>query len=357
MTGTYAYLVNRANDASLSRTVAGLNLDMVGEDQEQCGSVLLIDSPPEASASFVVSLLERIREELFDQGESFSQRGRFPLLRYATVPFSGGSDHFVFSDPTVGVPMPMLIQWPDRFYHTSADTLDKVSPEEMKRSCLLAGTYAYWLATAGARQVEWLAHEMMARFKHDIISHLQKATTDQMADPQPAAAPQPGPSWRQRLDYWVKRQETALDSLCRLQPDFDPKPWSRAASFFANSEWAVVGDILKGEADPENSRGAPWAFEDDDRAGSVPRRVLPGPISVQSLLRYHPPELAERLRELQQTHKDLPRVLPSLALFWADGQRTLVEIAQLVELEAGVRAPEYIADYFGILSDLGMMAW
>lgn len=355
MTGTFAYLASRANEASLSRMVAGLNLDMVGEDQEQCGSVQLIDSPPDASASFTVSLLERIREELFDQGKSFSQRGRFPLLRYATVPFSGGSDHFIFSDPTVGIPMPMLIQWPDRFYHTSADTLDKVSPEEMKRSCLLAGTYSYWLATAGSHQVEWLAHEMTARFKHEIINHLQNATTGQMAEPQSAATPQTGPSWHQRLDYWIERQETALGSLRRLQPDFDPKPWSRSASFFANSEWAAVGDILKGAADPENSGQAYRAFEDDDRANIVPKRVLPGPISVQSLLRYHPPELAERLRKLQQAHKDLPRVLPSLALFWADGQRTLVEIATQVELETGVRAPQYIADYFEILSDLGMI--
>ncbi len=32
--------------------VAGLNLDMVGQDQEQCGSSLLVESPPEARPGF-----------------------------------------------------------------------------------------------------------------------------------------------------------------------------------------------------------------------------------------------------------------------------------------------------------------
>jgi hypothetical protein len=53
---------------------------------------------------------------------------RYALFRYATTPFGDGSDHFIFSDSTVGVPMPMLIQWPDKFYHTSADTIEKVDP-------------------------------------------------------------------------------------------------------------------------------------------------------------------------------------------------------------------------------------
>jgi aminopeptidase YwaD len=352
MAGTYAFLAKRAEDGSQSNMIAGLNLDMVGEDQDQCGSVLLIDSPPESNPSFVVDLLERIRDELFNQGKSFSQRGGFPLFRYDTVPFSGGSDHYIFSDPTIGVPMPMLIQWPDRFYHTTADTLEKVSAEALKRSCVLAGTYAYWLATAGSREVDWLAHEMTACFKRRIISHLQNGIT--MKDD---GTSEHGLPWRQRLDYWIERQQSAFDSLSRLQTDFDPKPWTRAAEYFANSEWATVEPLLQPKDGVDNRVESTSPPQVDDRGQRVPQREFPGPVSVRSLLRFHPPELADRLRALQEAHEDLPRVLPTLALYWADGKRDINEIVRMVELESGIRAPDYILGYFDILAELDMIAW
>ncbi len=363
MTGSYAYLASDAGKASLPHTVAGLNLDMVGEDQEQCGSVMLIDSPPEASASFTVDLLECIRAELLDESQSFSRRGGFALFRYATVPFSGGSDHYIFSDPTIGIPMPMLIQWPDRFYHTTADTLDKVSPETLVRSCLLAGTYVYWLATAGPRQVAWLAHELTARFKRRIVADLQAALTVRMADNDQARSHAGGPPWRHRLNYRLDRQRAALASLCRLQPDLDPRPWSRAVTDFATNEWAAVEELLQSDSDSAQVKGvddpaAGWPPEDvGENAQRVPRRRLAGPIWERSLLRYHPPELAERLYELQKAHKENPRILPTIALYWADGQRTLAEIVNQVELETGVRAPAYIAGYFEMLAELDVLDW
>jgi hypothetical protein len=357
MTGTFAYLATGARDGSLPNMVAGLNLDMVGEDQEQCGSVMLIDSPPEASTSFAVDLLEHIREELSGQGESYAQRGQFPLFRYATVPFSGGSDHYIFSDPTIGVPMPMLNQWPDRFYHTTADTIDRVSADTLSRSCLLAGTYAYWLAAAGPRQVEWLAHEMMARFKRRVVARLQSAITSTMAETNNNRNQRRHQPWRTQLDYWIERQHAAFESLCRLQSDFNPKPWSRAASYFAASEWAALEDVLQERPKPTDESDATDLLRGDERAHRVPRRLFPGPVSERPLLRFHQPELAERLRELRKAHEGLPRTLFTLALFWADGQRTVAEIATLVELETGIQAAAPIADYFDILVQLEAVEW
>ena len=58
----------------------------------------------------------------------------------------------------------MIIHWPDKFYHTSEDTPDKVSPDSLARSGALAAIYAYWLAAAGPAEAEWLGHLMVARF-------------------------------------------------------------------------------------------------------------------------------------------------------------------------------------------------
>ena len=51
--------------------------------------------------------------------------------RLADVPASGGSDHALWLDPSVGVPCPMLIQWPDRYYHTDHDTPDRCDPDSL----------------------------------------------------------------------------------------------------------------------------------------------------------------------------------------------------------------------------------
>ncbi|HMY69156.1 MAG TPA: hypothetical protein PL163_21105, partial [Leptospiraceae bacterium] len=79
MTGTYAYLASHPQ--RLPRMVAGLNLDMVGADQDAVGSVSLIDAPPEALASFTPDLLERLRAEFTQETTSFGGHGGYALFR------------------------------------------------------------------------------------------------------------------------------------------------------------------------------------------------------------------------------------------------------------------------------------
>jgi hypothetical protein len=251
----------------------------------------------------------------------------------------------------------MLIQWPDRFYHTTADTLDKVSPETLARSCLLAATYTYWLGAAGPQEVEWLAREMSARFKCRTIALLQDAVTANTTQDAQAGSQGTGLSWQRRIEYLIERQQCAFDSLRRLDGDFDPLPWSRAAADFATGEWATIKDMLPTNVEPEHQTGANRGPAADERAQRVPRRLYPGPVWEQTLLRYHAPPLTEKLYELQKTHKELPRILPTLALYWANGRRTVAEIVDRVELETGVRAPDYIADYFDVLAELDAIAW
>jgi aminopeptidase YwaD len=152
MTGTFAYLAAHEAEMRGARWVAGLNLDMVGADQELTGSSWELVGLPQAAASFSDHLLSWLREPLLDG------------VRHRETDFSGGSDHYILSDPSVGIPTPMLIQWPDKFYHTSADTPDKVSPDSLARSGTLAAAYACWLANAGPAEVRWLAHLMVSRY-------------------------------------------------------------------------------------------------------------------------------------------------------------------------------------------------
>jgi hypothetical protein len=342
MTGTYAYLA--AHEAELPRIVAGLNLDMVGEDQEQTGSSWLLIRGSDALPSFVEPLLEALREGYFGQAHSFSGQGDFPLFRHAVVPFSNGSDHYILGDPSVGIPAPMLIQWPDRFYHTTADTLEKVSPASLARSAALAGTYAYFVATAGAREAAWLAREMTYRFEIRLARKLQSATTAALG----GAAPD-GPAWERRVAFRLDRQEAALESLTRLDPGFDAQPWRAQAAAIAAAAWARSRDVL----DDWRVEDAPGLGEEDARR--VPVRRYRGPVSLQPYLRRLPPDERDAARAMLRRHGAFTDLPADVALYWADGTRTLAEILDLTEQETQVRDAEGLAAYFKLLERLELV--
>ena len=367
MTGSLAYVAGRQDD--LDRMVAGVNLDMVGEDQEKTGSVWLIERPPDAAASFAPDLLARLRDEfpriegMTGVSPSHTGIGAYPLYRQAEVPFSGGSDHFVFSDPSVGVPMPMLIQWPDRFYHTSADTPDRTDPQSLARAATLAASYAYWLATAGSEEAKWLGYEMLARFKACVAETAQAAVTEAHNLSEGEDLAQTIADLDRRLAYLLDRQKAALGTLVRLAPagclvdDFQAEAEQGVQRELA---WARGGVDLRAASlgltqlpaipSPELSE------EEQQAADLVPVRQVRGPIPLQQHLRRLDEEDRQTWGQLLKERKGWGHhTLTSLALYWADGARSLLDIAGLVELETGSRDLELLLTYFQLLEKLGFV--
>ncbi len=108
MYGTIAYLTDHDHDFEFN-----INLDMVGEDQDITGSTLDISSTPWSLPSFINELIAVHLQN--------------PRFRMKEGSYSGGSDHYIFVDSSIGVQAVSLTQWPDRYYHTSEDTPDKAS--------------------------------------------------------------------------------------------------------------------------------------------------------------------------------------------------------------------------------------
>lgn len=339
MSGTYAYLATREQDIPLM--VAGLNLDMVGEDQDKCGSSLLVESPPASASSFAPVLARYVRDSLLGGAKSHAGQGEFPLYRYADVPFSGGSDHYILSDPTVGVPTPMIIQWPDRYYHTSEDTLDKVSPQMMGTVAVLAAAYGYWVAGAGHKEAEWLAHEMTTRFKADIMRRAQAAMAT--GDGEGGTA-----KLRREVAFATARQAEALATLRRLAP-LDVTPFQAECAAFADGEMRRATAFLGEEA---GETPAPPAGEWEEKAALlVPARRFRGPLSVGDLLTK--PTDREAFYRFQKEHPQFGRTMPVLALYWADGERSVSDIADLLEAETGQRPTQALVQYFELLARVG----
>lgn len=363
MTGTYAYLA--AHEDEIEHMVAGLNLDMVGQSQELCGSSFLIERPPQAMPSFAPGLLERLREEFLGETSAWGGTGGYALFRHAVTPFSGGSDHYILSDPSVGVPTPMLIQWPDRFYHTSQDTPDKVDPAMLSRVGSLAATYAYFLANAGQEEATWLGYEMVARFKRDIVrlvqekvteaAHLslEKEGTDKLGETTALL--------RKKVAYLIEREQQALGSLKRLSPGIAVAGWQEEVAEFAKRESAKGEEAIRVCARGRDSAELPEASKreqdqwEEKAATMVPRRLYRGPVSLRPYLNRLSEEERERWWRVRKERKKGFYTLPTLAEFWANGKLSLLEIADLVELETGQRDVELLVEYFQMLGKLNLV--
>jgi hypothetical protein len=122
-----------------------INLDMVGEDQELCRSPFVVERPPETTPSLLGPLAEHVVDEVFQA------TSRHPG-RWSPSPFLGFSDHALFADPSVARPAVQFCHPDDRFNHSAADSLDKVSPVEMLRATAAGAVLAQILADDGSQR-------------------------------------------------------------------------------------------------------------------------------------------------------------------------------------------------------------
>ena len=93
--------------------------------------------------------------------------------------------------------------------------------------------------------------------------------------------------------------------------------------------------------------------EEQQAAGLIPVRQVRGPIPLQQYLHRLDDEDRQAWRQLLKERKGWGHhTLTALALYWADGARSLSDIADLVELETGSRDVELLLVYFRLLGKL-----
>ncbi|MBQ7888638.1 MAG: DUF4910 domain-containing protein [Erysipelotrichaceae bacterium] len=160
-TGTYAYL---SDHNEYKKVIGAINLDMVGGKQTRFYGPITLTALPYSTPSFINDLSSLCLDYAAEEVPNLSGK-LVAKTNHTFESFSGGSDHTVFSDPTIGVPCCMLGQWPDLNYHTATDTLDVIDPEVLAFSCRTAALYAYTLSNLtleNVKEIQNKAHVNLA---------------------------------------------------------------------------------------------------------------------------------------------------------------------------------------------------
>ncbi len=368
MTGTYAYLAT--HEEKISKIIAGVNLDMVGHDQDVTKGPLLVEKTPEANPSYVNYLMVKIMKDLAKNGESLGGTGKYALFKWAVTSYSGGSDHYILSDPSVDVPTPMIIHWPDLYYHTSLDTIDKVSPKELKRVAIMTSTYAYFLANAGYEECLWLANQVATEAKKRILSTVQDELSQLMAEENRAEKPEgivkALEEVEEKVYYVLNREIGALWSMEKIVPKKDKmfKGYVRSLETdvkrLAKRELERTGQAMKmyckakGYGKLSVFKKLRMKKHEKMAAAMIPKRIYRGPISMALALE----KMTEKERVVYQKMMFKKKKFWStldLAVYWTDGVRSLLEISRLVKREAGKVDLEFLIDYFEIISQYGLI--
>ncbi len=360
ITGTFAYL--SSHEELIPKIVAGLNLDMVGENQDLCGSNLLIESPPAPCPTFIPCVLAWLLEEIGAEARAFSGVGRFPLFRWSISPFSGGSDHYVLSDPTVGIPSLMVIQWPDRFYHTDQDTPDKVDPRMLWRVGTAVSACAYLLASASHEEILAMGYKALSKLENELSDRAAEDVVriTEAGDPQELAVALA--RTLERLDFRRDVGRKALAHMARLWPEESGfvEKLQEKLDFYCQVVKRMVEEIARARAERLGLEALPEvpAQEPEDSLRLVPVRLHKGPPAdgeIKRRVKALSWEESERWYRLSRELGNKRHLLPVLALYWADGHRTLGEIARLVELETGLPVRDFVAEFFQFMEKMGFV--
>ncbi len=167
-TGTFAYL---SDENKYKKCVGAINMDMVGGKQTRAYGPITLTSLPYSTPSFINDLTAVCMDYAGEEAPTLDG-GKVAKTNHTIELFTGGSDHTVFSDPTIGVPCCMIGQWPDLNYHTATDTIDVIDSEVLAYSCHIAALYAYTLSNLDVKDIKEIqnkAHVSLSKRLSDVV--------------------------------------------------------------------------------------------------------------------------------------------------------------------------------------------
>jgi len=367
-TGTVALLSTRPD--MWDKLVAGLNLDMVGEDQEMCKSTLLVGVTPDSLPSYLNDLVISVLESAAKELDPLNQIGLVSNFRYARSPFSPGSDHAEFVEPTVGVPCVSFTQWPDRFYHTSMDTIDRVSEESLRRVGWTGAMTALRLANADVGTAFELASLTCSRGAARIAEASGKASQDlfgKMEDRNTKGKMQELAKLvrhhRNRIEHVARREQEAVRSVIRLGTDkeLEDSVESMAKDLAEAGKKGLAGlerivKIIEGRLKRQIPSAPRETKAERESKKLVPKRRFKGTLDWFELLDSLGEEAVKAYKKIGEADVDFgSKIAETVNLM--DGKRTVDEIVMVLYAEYGPTDHAHVLKFLRDLERLKLVSF
>jgi hypothetical protein len=156
-----SYFLHKHRNA-LSSIKATLCLDSVGHNQSRLSSSLVMYRSPDSAPTYLNDLGHALIDEASKEAAwPFRNGPVISLVNFQPLPYTPWSDNHYWV--TFGVPAPLFMSWPDRYFHTQLLTADHTDPMVFERCGRVTGSLALGIARAGAAEVGPLMHEVAGR--------------------------------------------------------------------------------------------------------------------------------------------------------------------------------------------------
>jgi hypothetical protein len=366
-TGTVALLSTHPEMSS--RLVAGINLDMVGEDQEMCRSTLNICVTPDSLPSYLNDLIMSVVEHSAKELDPMDQIGLTSTFRYARTPFSLGSDNAEFVEPSVGVPCVSLTQWPDLFYHTSMDTMDKVSEESLRRVGWIAAVSTLELAHADASSGFALASLTCSRGLARIAEAGGKASDDLFgARDDPKTKGRGGKLAKlikhhaSTIEHIARREQDAVRSVRKLGSKQELEDFvlvqTRALADAGKRELARLDKTTAAIKDGLRVKVpvATATLAEKESMDLIPRRRFKGNLEWTLLRDFLGEAGYKAYRKVEETDHNFMAKTPEI-IYFMDGKRTVDDIVRAVSAECGPTDHSHVLMYLRDLERMKLISF
>ncbi len=288
----------------LQPPLAGVCIDTIGARPDVCNRELSWHATAPASGSFVDHLgYELLRATL-------TLRPVYPLRRRPFV----STEDTLLGDPKYGFPCPWITNHPCRGYHSSADTIEMLDAEGLAVCTAAMAAYLYFLADASTAEAIELAQWQTRQAAEEV---------GQSEDPGTHA----------RRETIRAQHEATIDRLMRFTLAGEHATLAHDFGRLVETGAAVCA----AEAPPGSSS------QPSEGAGDlIPLRRLP--------LAPTPENVWPDIR------RQLGASFPKWIVYWADGERSLAEIAELAALDADADLTfDRVVEHFAALAELGFV--
>lgn len=323
-TGTFCYL---SSLSSYDHIKGAINMDMIGGKQDGFYGPITITKTHKGLKSPINSIASYVLKECRQQVPALFG-GKVPLVNSILSEYSGGSDHTVFCDMTIGVPCVMLGQWPDKYYHTSSDTLECVDPNVLAFSTSVAALYVYTLSNFDQSTYQKVIFDHIDLMNEDIKNIYENETEYPYA----------------RMKSIVEYYRDSMEQFKSLAPVDVSK--EKDHIYQLGMSLIEMLQVEKKELTLPSQNTL------------IPIRKFVGPIdkiSGYSSISEGSKEAIEEYSEVSKKYGFGAMMMEESILRYMDGKRTIDEIQKEIILEDGKADPDFIAAYCRLLKKLNLI--